>query len=109
SLSAAGCPGSSAEAPRARGGHVPADMAPALGRLADRIPVVLASRAGAGRCMTAPTATPGSEPDLLARGLISAGCLDPLKARILLHLLIGSGADGTRIRETFAAVSALAP
>jgi L-asparaginase len=84
-------------------GHVPAGMAPVLGRLADRIPVVLASRIGAGPVHDHTYGYPGAERDLLSRGLISADGLDAVKARILLHLLIGSGADGTRIRETFAA------
>jgi L-asparaginase len=46
---------------------------------------------------------PGSERDLLARGLVSAGCLDPLKARIMLRLFIASGADDAGIWKAFEA------
>ena len=75
-------------------GHVPTWFVEPLAELAQRIPVVLASRTGGGATLSHTYRGPGSEYDLLHHGLIPAGPLDPAKARILLHALVSSGAAG---------------
>lgn len=73
------------------GGHGTAAWAEALGHAAARVPVVFASRTRGGRVLTRTYGQPGAEIDLMARGLVPAGDLDALKARLLLALLIATG------------------
>jgi L-asparaginase len=84
------------------GGHLTPKAADAAEALARRVPVVLASRAGAGPVLARTYGFKGSEMDLVSRGLIRAGWLDPAKARILLALARRAGFDRRRIRTAFA-------
>ncbi len=100
-------------------GHVPAEVAPLVGDLAAKIPVVLASRAMTGhvftkipvvlasRAMTGHVFTqtygyPGAEIDLIKRGVVPSGYLSGLKARLLLGLVLRSARGAARISEAFA-------
>lgn len=85
------------------GGHVPSGLVGDLEALARAMPVVLASRTGAGEVLRATYGFPGSERDLLARGLIGAGVLDGLKARLALTLLLLAGTAD--VAEVFAEVA----
>ena len=88
------------------GGHMPATVVGRLDALARRIPVVLAARTGSGMVLARTYGYPGSERDLRERGLIGTGFLDPIKARLLLHLLLAAGATRDEIAAGFAAVGA---
>jgi L-asparaginase len=83
-------------------GHVPASLAPMLVEAARAIPVVLASRTRRGGVHRHTYEFVGSERYLLDGGLVSAGWLDPLKARVLTVLALRGGADD--LAEVFAPV-----
>src|SRR5271166_1077879 len=83
-------------------GHVPADVAPILGDLAAKIPVVLATRAMTGPVFTRTYGYPGSEIDLIARNLVPAGYLSGLKARLLLGFTLRSGRGAETVGKAFA-------
>ena len=83
-------------------GHVAESWLPAVRDAAARIPLVFASRTGAGELYERVGAFPGAERDLLEAGLIPARELDGTKARLLLVLLLSAGADDDAIRRAFA-------
>ncbi len=85
------------------GGHVAGHTVDAVRALAARMPVVLASRTGAGETLTSTYGFPGGEIDLLRSGLVPAGRLDGLKARLLLATLLAQDAPRDRIHQEFAA------
>ncbi|WP_240611282.1 hypothetical protein [Actinobaculum sp. 313] len=65
------------------------------------IPLVMTTRTCGGRTGRTTYAYPGAEIDLERRGVIFAGMLQPLKARILLGVLLGLGESGQTIAEQF--------
>lgn len=83
------------------GGHVPAQWVESLLAAAANVPVVLASRTGSGTVLSRTYGYPGSEQQLLGGGLITAGDLDGLKARILLTLALSTSSDRGSGRVAF--------
>ena len=86
------------------GGHVSPSVADALERAAERIPVILASRTPAGEMLSSTYGFVGGEIDLQRRGLVRAGWLDGIKARVLLSLLLRRGCgDRVQVGKAFEA------
>jgi L-asparaginase len=83
-------------------GHVPEHLVEPLAQAATRIPVVLTSRTGAGSVLRETYGFPGSERDLVGHGLIPAGLLNPLKARILLRCLLAGDTSRADVHRAFA-------
>jgi len=83
-------------------GHVPAEVAPMVGELAAKLPVALASRVMTGQVFTRTYGYPGSEIDLIQRGVLPAGYLSGLKARLLLGLVLRSTRDPPKVAAAFA-------
>jgi L-asparaginase len=82
-------------------GHVSESLAARAGAVARTRPVVLATRTGAGTTFEGTYGFPGSETDLLERGIIPAGWLDGRKACVLLNALLAAGHDLDSIRREF--------
>lgn len=70
-------------------GHVSGRWAELMETIADKIPVIVATRTGSGSTATSTYGFAGSEMDLIRRGVQMAGFACPRKARILLWLLMG--------------------
>ena len=87
------------------GGHMRAASVPVLAELSATMPVVLASRTGAGQVLRGTYDFPGSEMDLLRRGLVHGGYLDGLKARLLLSLCLANKMSQRQIAQTFGSFS----
>jgi L-asparaginase len=82
-------------------GHTPAAWAAPLEQLARQMPVILASRTAAGSTFKSTYGFAGSERDLRQKGLIGAGDLTPVKARLLLQALLTSRASEAEIEAAF--------
>lgn len=84
-------------------GHLSEPVADRCEKLvADGLPVVMASRTGSGTTLERSYGYPGSEQDLIRRGVIPAGFLTARKVRLLLHVLLRSGATIDAIRAEVA-------
>lgn len=83
-------------------GHMSAAAADVVEEVLTRVPVVMATRTGGGRTATQTYGYAGAEVDLIRRGVIMTGALSARKARLLLWVLLGGGADRDAIETAFA-------
>jgi L-asparaginase len=91
------------------GGHVPSWLVPSVEALARDLPVVLASRTLSGETLSCTYAYPGSEVDLLGRGVLAAQGLDWTHAVVLLRVLLTAGVPREEIAARFEQASFPSP
>ncbi|MEC3973763.1 asparaginase [Amycolatopsis sp. H20-H5] len=84
-------------------GHVSTGTATVIERVVGDLPVVVASRTGAGTTFRGTYGFRGSESSLIAMGATMSGWLDPRKSRVLLHTLLATGAARARVDAEFRA------
>lgn len=80
-------------------GHVPECIVNIVGDLCTNMPVLLCSRVGSGPVLRETYKFAGSETDLIQRGVITAGHLSGLKARLLLIVALACGFDRKAVRN----------
>lgn len=85
------------------GGSLPPAWSRELRAVVRQMPVVYASRTGAGAVLQRSYGGAGAERDLIAMGVLPAGMLDAFRARILLQLSLAEAASPTQLRRRFAA------
>ena len=83
------------------GGHLPAAMVEKITKAVTKIPVVLASRIGSGELLRETYMFPGSEIDLMDKGIINSGLMNGLQAKIILTLLLANGVNTNTIISEF--------
>lgn len=87
-------------------GHVSQEWARCVAKITRSIPVIIASRTGAGSTALCSYGFEGGEMDLQRKGALMAGFLCPRKCRMLLWVLIGCGMEeelGTWLAEQHSA------
>jgi L-asparaginase len=83
------------------GGHVPSWLVSAVESVAKELPLVLASRTLGGEMLSSTYAYPGSELDLLGRGVLPAKGLDWTHSVVLLRVLLTAGVPREQIATSF--------
>ena len=84
-------------------GTTPPLLDPLLAGVAERMPLVMATRSGQGEVSEGTYVGAGTTHHLLARGAIAGGYLDARKTRILLTVLLWAGYEGDRLKKELAA------
>ena len=82
-------------------GHIPCSVVSSVSKIAIKKPVILSTRVPGGRVFKSTYGFPGSEMDLINRGVIGSGFLNAQKSRILLSVLTGSQFNIKKINKFF--------